>query len=347
MMDVRAPIEYSKGAFPHSENCPLLDDEQRERIGTRYKEQGQDSAIELGNELATEAIKADRLAQWQDFFKRYPDGVLYCFRGGLRSRITQQWLAEAGLEIPYITGGYKAMRGYLLNELHERIGAGNVQILSGPTGSGKTELIEQWPHSVDLEGLANHRGSAFGRTETEQPAQIDFENAWSIAWMKRTQCHSAPVLMEDESRLIGRIAVLPEFLELSKRSNVVLLQASVEERIERIRRDYAERMFAHKQTHGEEAAIAYLDDFVRSALTRIRKRLGGDRFAQLSTMLDDSLVALQNQQSWQGFDDIVACLLQDYYDPMYTYQFGKKAQNVVFKGNQTEILQWLSEQQQA
>ena len=344
MLDVRAPIEYQKGAFPQSENCPLMDDLEREAVGTRYKEQGQDAAIELGAELVTDAIKAQRLASWQDFFSRHPNGVLYCFRGGLRSRITQQWLAEAGIDKPYIEGGYKAMRGYLLAHLQQRIAEGNARILSGPTGSGKTDVIAQWDHSIDLEGLANHRGSAFGRTETEQPAQIDFENAWSIEWLKRAQISDAPVLFEDESRLIGRIAVLPGFLALSKRADIVVLKATQEERIARIRRDYAERMFAHKRDHGDEAALAYLDDFVRSALTRIKKRLGGERFIQLDAMLNTAMQQLADQNSWQTFDDIVACLLTDYYDPMYTYQFQKKSPQVVFEGTQQEIHQWLMTQ---
>ena len=343
ILDVRAPVEYEKGAFPASENHPLMDDEQRTLIGTRYKTHGQDAAIELGNSLVTTAIKDARIQAWVDFFQRHPEGVLYCFRGGLRSRISQQWLAEAGIDKPFIHGGYKAMRGYLLEQLHERIAQGNALILSGATGSGKTDVIAQWPHSVDLEGLAKHRGSAFGRTETEQPPQISFENAWSIDWLKRDQISQAPVLFEDESRLIGRIAVLPEFLALSKNSDIVLLHASMDDRIARIRHDYVERAYVSQLPQGEEQALTYLDDFVRSSLTRIKKRLGGERYVQLCKTLDEGLVALRNQNSWLAFDTIVATLLTDYYDPMYDYQYKNKENHKVFEGTHQEILQWLSD----
>ena len=343
LLDVRAPIEYAKGAFPRSENFPLMDDKQRTLVGTRYKTHGQDAAIELGNSLVTPAIKAARINAWVDFFQRHPEGVLYCFRGGLRSRISQQWLAEAGIDKPFVQGGYKAMRGFLLEQLQQRIAQGNALILSGATGSGKTDVIAQWPHSVDLEGLAKHRGSAFGKTEVDQPAQIGFENAWSVEWLKRSQRSEAPVLFEDESRLIGRIAVLPEFLTMSKQSDIVLLKAPQEERIARIRHDYVERAYLSQLPNGEEQALTYLDDFVRSALTRIQKRLGGERFTELCNTLDAGLVALRNQNSWQAFDTIVETLLNDYYDPMYNYQFESKAPHKVFEGTHQEILQWLAD----
>jgi len=347
ILDVRAPVEYEKGAFPASENHPLMDDEQRKLVGTRYKTHGQEAAIDLGNALVSGEVKDARINAWVDFFRRHPHGVLYCFRGGLRSRVTQQWLAEAGIDKPYIQGGYKAMRGYLLEQLHQRIADGNTLILSGATGSGKTDVIAQWPHSVDLEGLAKHRGSAFGKTETEQPPQIGFENAWSVDWLKRHQQSRAPVLFEDESRLIGRIAIVPEFLAMSKHSDIVLLNAPLEERIARIRKDYFERAYISQLPQGEEQAQNYLDDFVRSALTRIQKRLGGERYQQLCKCLDEGLTTLRNQNSWQPFDTIVETLLIDYYDPMYNYQFEAKAHHKVFEGTHQEILQWLSDKHPA
>ena len=100
MMDVRAPVEYEKGAFPHTINQPLMNDEERHLVGIRYKQKGQDSAIELGNELVCGEIKTKRIEQWLAFAQKHPEGYLYCFRGGLRSRTTQQWIREAGIEYP-------------------------------------------------------------------------------------------------------------------------------------------------------------------------------------------------------------------------------------------------------
>jgi tRNA 2-selenouridine synthase len=341
MLDVRAPVEFAQGAFPSATNLPLMTDEEREAVGIQYKQHGQDAAIELGHSLVRDETKAERVNAWRAFFEQHPNGVLYCFRGGLRSRVTQQWLEEAGLSIPFVEGGYKAMRRFLLEFLQTRIAEENITILSGPTGSGKTDVIEQWHRSVDLEGIANHRGSAFGKTHKPQPSQIDFENRWAIDWMKLMHHGDGPVLFEDESRLIGRIAVIPEFLALSKQANAIVLKAPLEERIARIRKDY----FVDHFERAEGDALASLNEFVGQALFRIRKRLGGDRYQQLTQMLEMAITALTSQNQWERFDDLIASLLNDYYDPMYHYQFQQKQPRVLFEGSHSEILQWLAQKQ--
>ncbi|EAR09911.1 tRNA 2-selenouridine(34) synthase MnmH [Reinekea blandensis] len=342
LMDVRAPVEFAQGAFPQAHNRPLMVDQEREAVGTRYKEEGQDAAIQLGHELVQGDIKAERVAAWRAFFEQYPEGVFYCFRGGLRSRVTQQWLQEAGIDRPFVAGGYKAMRRFLLDQLHDRVSEGQVQILAGPTGSGKTDVIHAWPRSLDLEGLANHRGSAFGHHDEAQPAQIDFENAWSIAWLKQVEQGPGPVLVEDESRLIGRISVLPEFLALAKQADSIVLQASVEARVERIRRDYFEQRYQRYQKTDPSLAAEQLRDFVAHALTRIRKRLGGERYQTLMQTLEEGIAALTSRNHWGHFDTLIERLLVDYYDPMYQYQFEQKQNRVLFTGTETEILEWLA-----
>ena len=342
LMDVRAPVEFAQGAFPQAHNRPLMVDHEREAVGTRYKAEGQNAAIQLGHELVQGDIKDERVAAWRRFFEQHPEGVFYCFRGGLRSRVTQQWLQDAGIDRPFVAGGYKAMRRYLLDQLHERVNEGQVQILSGPTGSGKTDVIHAWPRSLDLEGLANHRGSAFGHHDEAQPAQIDFENAWSIAWLKQVEQGPGPVLVEDESRLIGRISVLPEFLALAKQADSIVLQASVEARVERIRRDYFEHRYQRYQQTDPAQAADQLKDFVGHALTRIRKRLGGERYQALMQTLDEGIAALISQNRWEHFDTLIERLLVDYYDPMYQYQFEQKQNRVLFTGTEAEILEWLA-----
>ncbi|MBT8437066.1 MAG: tRNA 2-selenouridine(34) synthase MnmH, partial [Gammaproteobacteria bacterium] len=131
LMDVRAPIEFGQGAFPTATNIPLLDDQQREQIGIRYKHAGQEEAIRLGLELATADIKAQRLQDWTSYCNAYPQGFLYCFRGGLRSRTTQQWLLQQGVEYPLVLGGYKAMRRFLIDELEQSAGEVPLVCVSG------------------------------------------------------------------------------------------------------------------------------------------------------------------------------------------------------------------------
>ena len=117
LLDVRAPVEFAQGAFPNAPNLPLLTDTERHDVGLRYNEQGQPAAIVLGHALVGGRTREARLQRWLHWCERHPDGHLYCFRGGMRSGLVQEWLAEAGKPIPRIQGGYKAMRRFLLESL--------------------------------------------------------------------------------------------------------------------------------------------------------------------------------------------------------------------------------------
>ena len=119
LMDVRAPVEYEKGAFNHSVNFPLMNNNERAEVGICYKKSGQEAAIVLGNALVSGHNKENRLGQWKEFTKTNPNGYLYCFRGGLRSKTVQRWLKESGVNYPLINGGYKALRQFLINEIEQ------------------------------------------------------------------------------------------------------------------------------------------------------------------------------------------------------------------------------------
>lgn len=342
LMDVRAPIEFEKGAFPTSINKPILDNEQRQLIGTRYKEQGQDSAIELGWQLATEEIQRQRVSSWKEFTDAQPEGYLYCFRGGLRSRLTQKMLKEAGIQYPLIKGGYKALRRFLIDELENNIQALDFVLLSGKTGSGKTRVLKQVTKHVDLEGLAKHRGSSFGHTLEEQPAQINFENELSIQFMKKKHSGIQRLMLEDEGRLIGRVA-LPDSLQLKMKqaSPMVKLDTTLEERIEIGIEDYVlDLLPKHKALHGEELAVQSYGETLLHNLTRIRKRLGNERYGELHDQFSQAIRTLQNQNSTKDFEAPIARLLTDYYDPMYEYQFSKREGKVLFQGDKQSVIDW-------
>lgn len=227
LMDVRAPLEFQEGAFPQTTNLPLMNDAERAAIGKRYKEAGQDQAIQLGLNLVTGEQKATRIKAWQQFALAHPDGALYCFRGGLRSRISQQWLyTETGIAYPRLAGGYKALRRYLLDELVSLPTRYQAYVLSGRTGCGKTRFLNTLQQAIDLEGLARHRGSAFGAQLTPQPSQIDFENALSMKLLQQLAKGYKQLIFEDESRSIGSIH-LPDSLFFSLRAApIVLLETS-------------------------------------------------------------------------------------------------------------------------
>lgn len=341
MMDVRAPVEFSQGAFPNATNVPLLDDAQRELIGTEYKQSGQDAAIALGLQLATPQIRAQRLADWQAFTTEHPAGVLYCFRGGLRSRTTQQWLAEQGVLYPLVKGGYKAMRRFLLQNLAEVCAQQPFICVSGRTGCGKTDVLARLPHHVDLEALAHHRGSTFGRTVLPQPSQIDFENALSIALLKHTHHHAAaPLFVEDESHLIGRVALPLPWQAALKHAPRVVLEAPLEEREQRVVRDYivAQRK-AFADYYGDDAE-SHFNAFVLQNLDRIRARLGGSRHQLLREEWQSALAHFEATGNPEGFVPGIRRLLVEYYDPMYDYQLSRRESEVRWRGNADGLVAW-------
>lgn len=343
LLDVRAPVEYERGRIADAVNIPLLDNEQRAMIGTEYAENGQDAAIELGLHHVTQELKQSRVDKWRQFVERNPDGYLYCFRGGLRSRITQQWLEEAGVDYPKVIGGYKAMRSYLLEQFERLAREGNILVLSAPTGSGKTDLISCLSQSVDIESLAKHRGSAFGGLFVPQPSQINWENQVASEWLRVSKKSDRAVMFESESHLIGRIS-LPVFLQDALRAApVVELVTSTEDRIKQIRADYiGTAMRHHRQTLSESECYRRLESFIGDSLGKIQRRLGGERYQRLSAMVPQAVAEIESNSGTETMDQIVNTLLHDYYDPLYAHKMIGREGQIVFKGTADEIKSWVN-----
>ncbi|MCW8886962.1 MAG: tRNA 2-selenouridine(34) synthase MnmH [Motiliproteus sp.] len=347
MMDVRAPIEYQKGAFPNTVNLPLMDDEEREKVGTCYKQDGQDAAIALGHQLVCGDLKQQRVESWKQFAEQNPDGYLYCFRGGLRSRVTQQWLAEAGIDYPFISGGYKAMRRFLIDHIEAEAKERDFVVISGRTGTGKTKVIDRVPQSIDLEGLANHRGSSFGRRVTPQPSQIDFENSLAIALLKLRQSTPGMLMVEDESVSIGSAHVPSELFETMKRSPLVVLEESMEVRIDTVIEDYVEGLSEEYIAHYGEEGMDRYGDYMLAGMDRIRKRLGAERYQQIKAMMAEALSEQQQSGDLEKHRAWIEALLDQYYDRMYDYQLSKKQERVVFKGDRQAIVDWFQDNRQS
>jgi tRNA 2-selenouridine synthase len=342
LLDVRAPVEFAAGAFPAATNIPLLDNQQRELIGIRYKEAGQDAAIALGLQLATPTLREQRIAAWRDFCQAHPEGYLYCFRGGLRSHTTQAWLREAGLHYPLVRGGYKALRGFLLTTLQHNLQHTPLVMLGGATGVGKTRVLKQLSRHIDLEAQARHRGSAFGHTLEPQPAQISWENAVSIDLLKLVQGADAhlPVLLEDESRLIGRICLPPFMQAAMQAAPLVVLEATLQQRVEELTREYVQEPWLQYQTTFGEQALPHFGGQILRNLQRIQKRLGGERHARIEGLFRQGLAELP-RQDYAAFHAGISALLVEYYDPLYNYQLQRHQQRIVLRGEQATVLAWL------
>lgn len=342
LLDVRAPVEFSQGAFPFTENVPLMNDQERTDVGICYKRHGQDEAIKLGHQLVQGDIKTERVNHWANFFEQNPQGILYCFRGGMRSKISQQWIYEkTGIIYPRIKGGYKAMRRFLIDELVTSSQLITPIILGGRTGIGKTLLLKKIKQQLNLEGLFHHRGSVFGRHVTSQPSQIDIENNLSIELLKHLHQGHSQILLEDEGSNIGSRR-LPECLfNKMKQSPIVLLEADIEERINIIFQEYIiESLAEHQSFYDEEQGFKHWVEQLHDALDKIQRRLGGVRHKELKVILTNALHEHVSGNA-ESHKEWIKVLLVDYYDPMYDYQLNKKQDRVVFKGTQDAILDYL------
>ncbi|SDS42235.1 tRNA 2-selenouridine(34) synthase MnmH [Pseudomonas oryzae] len=343
LMDVRAPVEYIKGAFPNTLNLPLMNDVERQKVGTCYKQHGQDAAIELGHQLVRGQLKAERIEAWAAFARANPEGYLYCFRGGLRSQITQQWLKEeAGIEYPRVIGGYKALRNFLIDTTEAAVAECDFVIVGGMTGTGKTEVLAQLDNAIDLERHANHRGSSFGKHATPQPGQIDFENLLAIDLLKKRAQGINAFVVEDESRLIGSCSLPLPLHHGMQEYPLVWLEDSLAGRVERILGDYVIDLSAEfVALHGAEQGLPAFAERLRQSLRNIVKRLGGERYQRLAAIMDEAL----EEQLRSGKVDLhrgwIEGLLGEYYDPMYAYQRESKAARIEFSGDQQAVVEYL------
>jgi tRNA 2-selenouridine synthase len=348
MIYVRSPIEFNKGNILGAFSLPLMDDEQRQKVGICYKEQGQQAAIKLGHELVSGDIKDRTIAAWCDYFDNNKNTHIFCFRGGLRSKTSQQWIAQTGRDIPLIKGGYKAFRQYLMQASETLINKLPLHIIAGKTGSGKTELLDTLNNIVDLEGLANHRGSAFGKQLSSQPTQINFENKLAKRLLQLEHKQINNLIVEDESRTIGKCA-LPQFLRQKMLcSPVYLLEDEFESRAQRILNDYVISMTQQYQAqYGIEQGFEHFGEYLKAAFDGIRKRLGSQRHAELLTMLNQALAHQRSQNNVNGHLCWIEVLLKEYYDPIYQYQLTKKQQRIIYRGNKEQLLELIQDKVQS
>ncbi|KKI47732.1 tRNA 2-selenouridine synthase [Obesumbacterium proteus] len=341
LIDVRAPVEFAQGAFPCAQNLPLMLDSEREAVGICYKQHGQDAAIKLGKELVYGAVRDARLAAWREQCARYPEGYIYCFRGGLRSHIVQQWLHESGVDYPLIEGGYKALRTFAMKAT-EQASLLPMVLIGGNTGSGKTRMLRELAAGIDLEGVAHHRGSSFGRTLVKQSSQIDFENRLAVDLLKKQDQGIRHWFLEDEGRIIGSNHLPICFYDQMQKAPVAVVDDPFETRIVRLQEEYIDLMRVEfERAYGRELGWDNYAEYLHHGLFAIRKRLGMERYTKLKLYLEQALIQQRETRISDGHLAWLVPLLQEYYDPMYRYQLEKKAERIVFRGNYSEVKDYL------
>ena len=290
VIDVRTPAEYAQGHIPRAVNLPLFTNEERALVGTLYVQQGRRDAVLKGLELVGPRLEAMARAGL-DLSDR--ELLVHCWRGGMRSGAVAWLLEQTGIRCFTLEKGYQAYRSLVLdffNHIPHRI-----IILGGLTGSGKTERLLQMRAAgeqvIDLEGLANHKGSAFGWLGMPpQPSTEHFENMLFHEFSQLDPLR--PVWLEDESRNVGKCSIPSGLWKRMEQAEFHVLETPTEIRIERLMQEYA----------------CFPPSLLCESVLRIEKRLGYDKCYQ-------ALDACQNGDIRKALGICLA-----YYDKSYTFQ---------------------------
>ena len=296
IIDVRSPGEYVHAHIPNAFSLPLFSDEERAQIGTTYKQQNREAAIKLGLPFFGNKMHdmIEQVEGWMNEYEKRNDKkpiiLVHCWRGGMRSAAVAWLLDLYGFKTEQLTGGYKAYRNWVLAQFEKNY---SMKVLGGFTGSGKTEILLQLQKSklpvIDLEGLANHKGSAFGALgQNEQATQEQFENNLANALLKITAEHPY-FWIEDESQRIGTNMLPITFFKQLRNSICYFIDIPFETRLQFI-----------VQAYGKFAVA----DLIAATL-RIQKRLGG-----LETKTAVNLLVEKNIEG-------AFSILLKYYDKVY------------------------------
>jgi tRNA 2-selenouridine synthase len=292
VIDVRTPLEFAEDHLPGAVNVPILNNAERVEVGTIHNQAGPQQARQRGLELTCGrfgAMVAEIAAQAGE-----RPVLVYCWRGGLRSLSMAILLEMTGRPVVQLRGGYKAFRGQVIGFFEGFRPPAPLIVVHGMTGVGKTTFIngldrQLWT-SIDLEGLACHRGSAFGEVGLIQGlTQKRFE---TLLWNAfRRAPADRPIVLEGESPRIGRISLPGNLYEVMAASCKAWCHASLDTRVRRLAVEYAHEEY-------REAMAA--------ALERIRKKLGGQRYAELAALL----------AAWD-IEGLGRGLIEHYYDRQY------------------------------
>ncbi|MCD4709679.1 MAG: tRNA 2-selenouridine(34) synthase MnmH [Bacteroidales bacterium] len=294
VIDVRSPSEFQQGHIPDAINIPLFDDHERKVVGTAYKQENREAAMYAGLEFAGEKL-VKLVKEGERIAGKNRTLLVHCWRGGMRSK-SMVWLFETvGMTCYLLEGGYKSYRNYVREVLALPL---NLLVIGGRTGSGKTAILHHMRKSgeqvIDLEGLAHHKGSAFGALgEIDQPSTEQFENELCREILPLDS--EKVTWIEDESRNVGKCVIPGELFSRMREAEIVFLDISRELRARHLVGDYAQ----------------YKQEALRACILKIEIRLGGDRTRE-------ALEAINREDYYQ-----TAMITLHYYDKAYMYSLEK------------------------
>jgi tRNA 2-selenouridine synthase len=291
-------------------NIELLNQNERKIIGTIYKQKSPKKAKLKGVELVSPKIP-DLIAEVNQLNQKFDNLIIFCSRGGLRSKSLAEFSDLAGIEVYRLESGYKGYRHYIIDKLENYKFNGKISVLHGNTGVGKTYILKEMEKLgasiIDLEKIANHRGSAFGSIGLAEPYnQKYFE---SLLWqeLEAKDKKSEVIFVEAESRRVGH-SVIPDFFnQKMKAGDDLLITASMEKRVENIYLEYIRDI---------ESDQANFIDRVLESLTAIKKYI-------IKKAGKDSYFKLLELAKKAEFKELTKILLEEYYDPMYEHSQNK------------------------
>ena len=319
-IDLRSENEFKKGSIPRSVNIPILNNDQFKKVGIEYKKNGSDAAIALGHSLVKGSLKEELINHWSEHLKKNPECLMYCFRGGMRSEIAVKWLNDCGVKVNRLKGGYKNFRNWVISQhLDIENYIKDWIIIGGLTGSGKTDFLRSFKESIDLEGIANHRGSAFGIRDGGQPTQSNFENILTLDYLNHKY---EKLILEDESRTIGRAGLPGFWYQKMQSSKLVILEVDDDNRAENIYYEYVYDII-NDGVSEESLLEKYL-----GSLKNIKRRLGNVVYDNVKALMKSAF----HRNEKEIHKEWILTLLTSYYDKMYSYKLDMRKDFIVHKG---------------
>lgn len=319
-VDVRSEKEFEDGTIHGAINIPVFNNEERALVGTMYKQVGKNDAKEKGLEIASAKL-SDFYKRYQEIQRQYGHIIIFCARGGMRSKSIATVMDLMQLNVYQLEGGYKLYRQHVLSSFEAWREKGILQFLPlhGNTGSGKTDLLDVMDEKdfpvLNLERLANHRGSVFGDIGLgQQPSQKTFE---ANLYEKILELKDGPIFVEAENTKIGKRTV-PHFVMEGIREGIhIMVSCDTSERVKRLMKEYCQT--DHDDQH---------TDILR-ALNHIKQFMSNATYTEIKDAVEKDDLALAAEK-----------LLIDYYDPRYV-QWKKKYKNFKYKVDTTDLDQAL------